>query len=155
MLNEIEIESYPCHNTECCCICLDECNDKFENEYINFQCCNGTIHRKCLLTLILNDFTDCPLCRTSINIKCYFTVLILNDYLTISEIRLYKIQIYTLLKNLIDNKFIYYINILSIELCLFIDDPRLYIIAILKIFIILCTMALLIFILCSLFKKYY
>lgn len=118
--------------TECdvCCICLDECIYKKtsnKNNYINFKCCNGLIHKSCLLMLFLNDFENCCLCRNELNVVDYYKIDDIKKLLHINEMKIYKKELYKLLYELSFNKMLYYIYIMIFNVQIFFYKIKNYI----------------------------
>lgn len=108
--------------SDLCCICLDECIlDKYnENlEYVNFKCCNGLIHKRCLLFLFLNYFEQCCLCRSEINVTDYYTIQDIKKLLHVNEIKMYRKEIYILLYELSAYKILSYMYIIFFNIYLF------------------------------------
>jgi hypothetical protein len=108
-----------------CCICLDEClldekNKKSKtNEYVNFKCCNGIIHKRCLLMMFLNDFEHCCLCRREISVVEYYTIQDIKNLLHINEMKIYKKELYKILYELSAYKILCYIYIFFLNIKLF------------------------------------
>jgi len=112
-------------NFDLCCICLDECilteKNKISNEhnYINFKCCNGLIHKRCLLIMFLNNFENCCLCRSEIDIIDYYSINDIKSLLYTNQLKEYKEELYKLLYKLSLYKIVYYIYVLIINIKLF------------------------------------
>jgi hypothetical protein len=108
-----------------CCICLDECilNEKNkiskEHDFINFKCCNGLIHQRCLLLMFINDFENCCLCRREIDVLDYYSINDIKSILNIYEMKEYKRELYKLLYKLSVYKIIYYIYVLILNIKIF------------------------------------
>lgn len=108
--------------SDLCCICLDECIlDKYneKNEYVKFKCCNGLIHKRCLLMMFLNYFEHCCLCRSEINVTDYYTIQDIKQLLHINELKIYKKELYHILYELSAYKLLCYIYILLLNIYLF------------------------------------
>lgn len=105
-----------------CCICLDECIlDKYneKHEYIKFKCCNGLIHKRCLLMMFLNYFEHCCLCRSEISVTDYYTIRDIKKLLHINEMKIYKKELYIILYELSAYKILSYIYIFFLNIYLF------------------------------------
>ena len=117
-------------NFDLCCICLDECiiteKNKIskEHNYINFKCCNGLIHRRCLLLMFLNDFEKCCLCRREIDVIDYYSINDIKTMLNIYEMKEYKEELYKLLYKLSLCTIIYYIYVLCLNIKLFFQGKK-------------------------------
>lgn len=106
-----------------CCICLDECIlDKTSktDEYVNFKCCNGLIHKRCLLMMFLNDFEHCCLCRNELSVIDYYTIQDIKNLLHINEMKIYKKELYKILYELSAYKIFCYIYIFLLNIKLFV-----------------------------------
>ena len=105
-----------------CCVCLDECILDKKNktdEYVNFKCCNGMIHKRCLLMMFLNDFEHCCLCRKEISVVDYYTIQDIKHLLHINEMKIYKKELYKILYELSAYKILCYIYIFLLNIQLF------------------------------------
>jgi hypothetical protein len=118
-----------------CCICLDECfvdechakKLSNENENINFKCCNGIIHKRCLLILFLNEYENCSLCRNEIYIFDYYTIKDIQKLLHVNEMKDHKENICKLLYKLSFNIISYYFYISIFNIDLFFNKLKYYI----------------------------
>lgn len=116
-----------------CCICLDECIgvynkncDKNINDYFNFKCCNGFIHKRCLLLLFLNDFENCCLCRNELNVLDYYSIKDIQKLLHTNELEDHKEEICNLLYKLSFNKIVYYFYIFMFNIELMLNKFKYY-----------------------------
>lgn len=102
-----------------CCICLEECIIDKHKESVKFKCCNGLIHKRCLLMMFLNYFEHCCLCRSEISVTDYYSIQDIKKLLHINEMKIYKKELYKILYELSAYKILSYIYIFFLNIYLF------------------------------------
>ena len=89
-----------------CCICLELTTKCKYN--IQLKCCKNYLHNQCLILLLLNYKSTCPLCRMDIKITDYYDKNNFDEEIkcfSYEELSLYRDAIWDFYYILYDNKF--------------------------------------------------